>query len=114
MLAVVVPQIGVDAARGFAALRHEVFATDEVMRRVRDGTPFRTAYRAVAHAVHRGDAMPILEETELAAARSSTGAIGNVPIAALRQRVRGAQRWARGERRRFTSALTRLTATRSR
>jgi len=114
MLDAALPHLGVDAARGFAALRNEVFATDEVMRRVRGGTPFRVAYRDVSAALKRGDAMPVASAAALAAARSSTGAMGNLPLGSLAQRVRRARRWQRSEAGRFERALARLTAARQR
>src|SRR5690606_8671959 len=48
MLTTAVPQLGVDAERARMALTPEVYATDEAMRRVREGAPFRRAYREVA------------------------------------------------------------------
>ncbi len=114
MLNAVLPHLGVDAARGFAALRNEIFATDEAMRRVRAGTPFRVAYRDVAAAVKRGDAMPVASAAALAAVRTSTGAMGNLPLGAIAQRVRRASRWRIFEQKRFESAVARLTATRQR
>lgn len=110
----VIPHLGVDAARGYAMLRNEVFATDEVMRRVRAGAPFRVAYRDVAAALQRGEAMPVLSAASLAGARSSTGAMGRLPLAALTTRLRVARRWRTGQQRRFDGALARLTAARAR
>ena len=114
MLNAALPHLGVDAARGFAALRNEIFATDEVMQRVRAGTPFRIAYRDVAAAVKRGDAMPIPSAATLAAARTSTGAMGNLPLGALAQRLRRASRWRVSEQQRFDRGIARLTAGRQR
>ena len=114
MMSAAIPNLGVDAARGFAALRHEVFATDEVMRRVRSGTPFRTAYRDVAAAIKRGEAMALISASALAAARTSTGAMGNLPLVTLNKRLRAARRWRAAQQRRFESALARLTAARPR
>ena len=110
MLAATLPHLGVDAARGYAALRNEVFATDEVMRRVRAGTPFRVAYRDVAAALKRGDTMPVASAAALAGARTSTGAMGNLSLGALAQRMRRARRWRLSEQRRFERAIARLTA----
>ena len=114
MLAATLPHLGVDAARGYAALRNEVFATDEVMRRVRAGTPFRVAYRDVAAALKRGDTMPVASAAALAGARTSTGAMGNLSLGALAQRMRRARRWRLSEQRRFERAIARLTAVRQR
>jgi argininosuccinate lyase len=101
--------IGVDDARARAALRQEIFATDEVMRNVRAGVPFRRAYREVATAVKSGVPMPGISAAVLAAARTSTGAMGNLGLSALRARLRTARRWHGAEARRFAGALERLT-----
>lgn len=109
MLAVAVPRLGVDAARGRAALTGDILATDEVMRRVREeGVPFRRAYRDVAAEVKRGVDMPPLPAAALVAARRSTGGLGNLGLPALAARLRAARRWAAAERRRFDGALARL------
>ena len=84
------------------------FATDEVMRKVRAGVPFRRAYREVAAAVKRGAEMPAISAAVLAAARTSTGAMGNLELAALGRRLGAARRWRTAESRRFVRALERL------
>jgi argininosuccinate lyase len=112
MLTTAIPRLGVDAARGRAALTGEVLATDEVMGRVRAGTPFRKAYRDVAAEVKRGVTMPALSTGALISARQSTGGVGNLPLPALRGRLASARRWQHGMRRRFDSAIARLTAPR--
>jgi argininosuccinate lyase len=109
MLNAALPHIGVDDARGRAALRQEVFATDEVMRRVRTGVPFRRAYRDVAASVKDGEAMPFIDPVALAAARTSTGAMGNLGLAALAARLRATRRWRNAESRWFERALAALT-----
>jgi argininosuccinate lyase len=114
MMNAAIPHLGVDAARGYAALRNEVFATDEVMRRVRAGATFRSAYRDVAAAVKRGEAVPNISAAALASARTSTGAMGNLPLTALSQRLRAVRRWRTAQQQRFDRAIARLTAARSR
>ena len=113
MLATAVPRLGVDALAGRAALQGDVLATDEVMRRVREGLPLRRAYREVAAEVKRGVAMPAIDARAMIAARNSTGDVGNLPLPALRQRLRAAGKWNRIQRATFDRALARLTATRS-
>jgi argininosuccinate lyase len=108
MLATAVPRIGVDRARARAALDGPTLATDEVMRRVRDGVPFRRAYREVADAVRRGERMPEPGTQELLAARPSTGGLGNPNIGSARSRLRSARAWNRRERGRFDAAMRRL------
>jgi argininosuccinate lyase len=114
MLAIAVPRLGVDSNAARRALRNEVFATDLVMARVRDGEPFRRAYRDVAAMVKRGDQVPVPSTDEILTARSSTGGLGNLPIPSLRARLRSGQRWNAAARRRFEAAITRLIGGRSR
>ena len=108
MLAAAVPRLGVDAERAFAALAGSALATDEVMRRVRGGVPFRRAYRKVAAALRRGDPVPPLSASELIATRRSTGSIGNLGLPAARARIGAARRWNRRQRGRFDAAIRRL------
>lgn len=109
MLTSAVPALGVDPGRAAAALRPEVFATDEAMRRVRAGQPFREAYRAVANELKQGEGVPVLHGAEVLAHRDSTGGLGNLGIAELRRRLRSLQRTAAGRQRRIARALDRLT-----
>jgi argininosuccinate lyase len=108
MMAHAVPRLGVNAAAGRAALTGDALVTDEVMRRVDAGEPFRLAYRAVAAEFKNGARFPAPSNAELMARRGSTGGIGNLPIRQLRGRHAALARWARGERRRFDRAMTRL------
>ena len=50
--------------RGARALSGDILATDEVFRRTAAGTPFRTAYRAVAAELKKGAKLPALTPTE--------------------------------------------------
>ncbi len=108
MLAAAIPRLGVNAKAGRHALRGEVLATDEVMRRVRAGQPFRAAYREVAAELKRGEAMPSLAPAALLAARKTPGGIGNLPIASLRARIRRTMHWNDRRRKKFDRALARL------
>ncbi len=108
MLASALPRLGVDRARGLAALTGDILATDEVMRRVRAGEPFRRAYRDVATAVKAGAVVPALGARELLAARRSLGAAGNLGLEQLGARLRAARRGNAARRRRFDRALARL------
>jgi argininosuccinate lyase len=108
MLAAAVPRLGVNAKVGRKALRGEVLATDEVMRRVRAGQPFRAAYREVAAELKRGEVMPLLSPAELLAARTTPGGMGNLPIGSLRTRIRAASRWNDRRRAGFDRAMARL------
>jgi argininosuccinate lyase len=108
MLAAAIPRLGVNAKVGRDALRGEVLATDEVMRRVRAGLPFRAAYREVAAELKRGEVMPPLAPAALLAARTTPGGMGNLPIASLRTRARTATHWNERRRTKFGRALARL------
>jgi argininosuccinate lyase len=110
----VMPHVRVDAARGLAALRPEVFATDEVMRRMGTGTTFRRAYREVADAFRLGAPIPPVSAKAIAASRTSTGGLGNLPLPALARRLRISRNWCRSEQRRFNAAISRLVAVRRR
>jgi argininosuccinate lyase len=114
VLDAVMPQLGVDAARGLAALRPEVFATDEVVRRMGTGMTFRRAYRDVADTFKRGEPIPQMSAKAITARRISTGGLGNLPIGALAARLRASQHWCRSEQRRFGAAISRLTTARRR
>ncbi|HEX6643558.1 MAG TPA: argininosuccinate lyase [Gemmatimonadales bacterium] len=108
MITTAMGRIGVDRERARAALDGPTLATDEVMRRVRDGVPFRRAYREVAAAVKRGDRIRVPETAEILAARESTGGLGNPNVSSARARLRSARAWNRRERRRFDAAMQRL------
>mgnify|MGYP002622952540 CR=1 FL=1 len=109
MVTAAVPRLGIDPKRAREALRNEAFATDEVMRRVRRGEPFRTAYRDVAAGVKAGKPVPEPSvRAVLEARRDATGGLGNLPLPALRTRRTAAARWNRAMRARFDRALARL------
>jgi argininosuccinate lyase len=108
MLAAAVPQLGVDRARGAALLAGDALATDEVLRRAEAGEPFRSAYRAVAAELARGDKVPPLSTPALLARRRSPGALGNLDLGAVRKRLGACRRWSTRVGRLQRSALTRL------
>ena len=113
MLARAVPMLEVDRERGHAALAGGALATDEVMRRVEEGEPFRAAYRDVAAAIKRGETFAEPSPRELTARRRSTGGVGNAGLGAARVRITAARRWAARERTRFDRAMARLAGRRS-
>jgi len=108
MLAVAVPRLGVDPAVGRNILSGGPLATDEVMRRVESGRAFRSAYREVAAAIQEGDWWREPATEEIIARRRSTGGLGNLGLAQVRNRLRACRRWAAREQRRFDSALDAL------
>ena len=108
MLVHALPRVGVDEVKGRAALRGDALATDEVMRRVEDGVPFRQAYRAVAEELKQGVIFTTPTVADLVRRRRETGNLGNIGVAALRRRVRAGRQWNRRERARFDRAMRRL------
>ena len=107
-LAGAVPRLGVDRARCAAALDGGALATDEVMRRVEEGTPFRLAYREVKEALGRGERFARPSPARIVARRRSTGGLGNLGLAGARGRVRRGGGWNARQRRRFALALRTL------
>lgn len=113
MIAHAVDGLEVDRGRGRELLQGGALATDEVMRRVEAGVPFRQAYRQVAVELKRGGTFPAPSAAALIARRGATGGVGNPGIPALRARIRKAAGWAAGQDRRFKAALTRLAGRRA-
>jgi argininosuccinate lyase len=103
-----VPRLGVDRGRCAAALDGGALATDEVMRRVEEGTAFRVAYREVAAALERGDRFVAPRASEIVRRRSGTGGLGDLGLAEASTRLRRARRWGERERSRFERAMGRL------
>jgi len=102
------PRLGVDRERCAAAMVGGTLATDEVMRRVEAGTPFRAAYREVAAAIRRGEAFAPPPLSRLVARRRSTGGLGDLGLSEAAARVRRARRWGRREQAKFAAAMQRL------
>lgn len=109
IVAHVVPSLEVDKTRCAAALDDGVFATDAVYEKVRAGVPFRSAYREVAAAVKRGDAMPRPAAAALLASRREPGGAGDPALAAIGREIRAARRNIAARRRGFDRALARLS-----
>lgn len=108
IMARVLPALRVNRERAAAAVTGELLATDEVMRRVEEGVPFRRAYRDVASAIRSGQPLPLPAIGDIVARRRSTGGLGNPDFHVLVARNRARERWERGERRRFSAAMRRL------
>ncbi|HEX5387436.1 MAG TPA: lyase family protein [Gemmatimonadales bacterium] len=108
MMALALPRVGVDRARAAAALDGGALATDEVMRRVEAGRPFRAAYREVKAALARGEEFAAPPARRLIARRRSSGGLGNLALPAVRARLRRARAWGARERRKFDAAMARL------
>jgi len=112
IMGLVVPRLEVDRARGLAALEGGALATDEVMRRVELGIPFRRAYREVAAELKRGARFPSPGAARLISRRSSEGGLGRLGLPETWRRWRAVTRWCERERERFDRALKRLAGRR--
>ncbi|MEE4273808.1 MAG: argininosuccinate lyase [Thermoanaerobaculales bacterium] len=77
MTAEAVPRLGIDSSRCEAAVTGDLLATDEVYRRVREGTPFRNAYRQVAEEISAGTPVPALEPASILSGRNHLGGAGS-------------------------------------
>ncbi len=108
MIGSAVPRLLVDRVRGARALSGDILATDEVFRRMTEGTPFRAAYRAVASEVKQGAKMPALSPAQIIAARQAVGGMGALAIGEARKRVSAGRRWNGKARRRWEGALESL------
>jgi argininosuccinate lyase len=103
-----VPRLSVDRERCAAAMSGDTLATDEVMRRVEAGRPFRIAYREVASAIRRSEAFEPPPPAHIVARRRSTGGLGDLGLGEAAARARQARRWGERERTRFDAAMQRL------
>jgi argininosuccinate lyase len=108
IMGLVIPELAVDRAKAWEALAGPALATDEVMRRVEAGTPFRRAYREVAAGIRRGERFPAPTPRQVIARRRSTGGLGNLGLRLAWRRWRALERWLTRERRAFDRALDRL------
>jgi argininosuccinate lyase len=102
------PKLGVDKKKSEAALAGGAMATDEVMRRVEAGRPFRSAYREVATAVGNGESFESPAPKGIIARRGSRGGLGNLGLPELKKRIRSAGSWNGRERKRFDQAMSKL------
>jgi len=108
MLAVAIPRLTVDRDACLSTLSGGALATDEVMRRVERGQPFRSAYREVAAAIREGDFWREPSPDEIVGRRRSTGMLGNLGLTLARGRLLACRRWGLAHRRRFDRAMERL------
>jgi argininosuccinate lyase len=106
-----VPRLKVNSKRCEAALAGNALATDEVMRRVEEGRPFRSAYHEVSAALKKGKSFEPPTRDQILSRRKSIGGLGNLGLADLKTRVRKALAWGARERKRFDRALTKLAGT---
>lgn len=87
----IAPRLGVDSDRARRALTPDVFATDEAVRLVRRGVPFRDAYRQVAARIGELAGEDPIENLR---SKRHLGAPGNLGIARLQRAIaRERRRW---------------------
>jgi argininosuccinate lyase len=103
-----VPKLKVNRERCGAALAGDALATDEVMRRVEAGRPFRSAYKEVSAALKEGESFKPPTPDRILSRRRSTGGLGNLGLPELRSRIRKSRAWGTRERNRFDRALSKL------
>jgi len=111
MVADAVPRLAVDAEACAAAVGGDLLATDEVYRRVREGVPFRTAYRQVAAEIKSGGEIPSLDSEAILAARTHLGGAGAPALDRLEAVAMNATRLIGDRREAFTGAIARLSGT---
>src|SRR4051812_1134619 len=102
------PKLQVNRERARAALAGGTLATDEVMRRVEAGRPFRAAYREVGTELRNGLSFEEPSTDHIIVRRQSTGGLGNLGLPDIRRRIRRASGWGARERRRFERSMAKL------
>jgi argininosuccinate lyase len=108
MMASAVPRIGVDAENCAADVGGDLLATDEVYRRVREGVPFRTAYRQVAAETRNGVEMPALDAATILGARNHLGGAGAPALDELATRADRADAGVQGRQLTLAEIIARL------
>jgi argininosuccinate lyase len=108
--ATAVPKLQVHETRCVEAFTPEIFATDRVLALVKEGMPFRDAYRRVAASL---ESVPMEDPRENIAKKSHLGATGNLGLDLARDRLDGWREWVVEARGRWEPALERLTAPRA-
>jgi argininosuccinate lyase len=108
MVADAVPRLGVDTGACTGAVAGDLLATDEVYRRVRNGVPFRTAYRQVAAEVKEGGEMPSLDTDAILEARTNLGGAGAPALESIEALAMGASARIAERHEAFTGAIANL------
>lgn len=102
-----VSRLNVNRERCIAAFTTDVFATDRVLQLVRQGIPFRDAYKQVALT---------LGETKMEdpvaniLAKKHIGATGNLGLEIVRGRMEAARKWSEHSRQTWEEAIAKLLA----
>jgi len=85
----------------------EIFATDRALELVKDGMPFRDAYREVAVNL---DKLEITDSRKDILSRKHIGATGNLGLEAIEEHIQKEMDWVEREKRNFDSKLAELQA----
>ncbi len=105
--AVTMAKVVVDAEQCVAAFTPEVFATDRVLGMVKNGMPFRDAYREVAKSL---DATEMEDPRANILAKTHLGATGNLGLDLARKRCTQATRWSSDARDVWEKAIETMMA----
>ncbi len=99
--------VRVNTEQCIASFSSEVFATDRVLELVKEGVPFRDAYRQVAKAL---EDTPMEDPAENIRKKSHLGATGNLALDAVRSNIEQERLASAAAREKWTSAIERLRA----
>lgn len=97
--------VAVDADACVKSFSRELFATDHVLDLVRQGVPFRDAYRQVAE---RPDEVPMEDPVENIRRKTHLGATGNLGLDIVRERIARASQKAEERQARWAGAVEAL------
>lgn len=100
-----VSKLTCDRERCIAAFSKDVFATDRVLDLVKEGVPFRDAYRQVALSL---ESTPMEDPVENIRKKKHIGATGNLGLGMDRRRLARERAWDKSARAVWTKALAKL------
>jgi argininosuccinate lyase len=100
-------RLDVDRDRCIASFTADVFATDRVLQLVRQGIPFRDAYKQVALSPGETEMEDPVENIR---GKTHIGATGNLGLDYVRRRMEAARKWSEESRRTWEEAISRLLA----
>ncbi len=103
--ALTVAGLEVDRERCIREFSGEVFATDRVMNLVKDGMPFRDAYREVANSP---EATESADPVDNIMQKTHIGATGNLGLDLARERIDNERDWAAQARETWQAAISAL------
>lgn len=105
VLSLTVKKLKVNKKRCLEAFTPEVFATDEALRMVSEGVPFRDAYRKVAENIGKLRAQDPVKNIK---SKRHAGATGNLGLAKAKSRLKKARSLVSKEKKKTTNAYRRL------